>query len=51
MPIKSKRQWRYLAANRPDLLKKWQRESPVSFRRLPVRKKKKTLTGRSLRKR
>ena len=43
MPIRSKAQWGYLAANEPGLLHKWQHEKPVTFKNLPkhVKKKKK----------
>jgi hypothetical protein len=39
MPVESQRQWRYLAANRPDLLHKWQGEAPVNYRNLPAQKR------------
>lgn len=43
MPVRSKAQWGWLGAHRPDLLRKWQAEAPVNYRRLPrkVRKRKK----------
>jgi hypothetical protein len=35
MPVKSKKQWKWLAINHPDLLHKWQKEAPVKFSDLP----------------
>jgi len=37
MPIRSKAQWRKLAAARPDILREWQREAPVRYEDLPER--------------
>ncbi len=37
MPVKSQKQFRWLAANRPDLLHKWQQEYPRKFGSLPKR--------------
>jgi len=41
MPVKSKKQWKYLAIHEPQLLREWQKEHPVDFKKLPTRKKKK----------
>lgn len=35
MPVKSKAQWGWLGVHRPDLLHKWQKESPKVFKKLP----------------
>ena len=35
MPVKSKKQWRWMAINNPDMLKSWQKEHPVKFSQLP----------------
>ena len=35
MPVKSKAQWGWLGANRPDLLHKWQKEAPRKMADLP----------------
>lgn len=35
MPVKSRSQWGFLAINHPELLKKWQKESPVTMSELP----------------
>ena len=40
MPLKSKRQWKFFAINHPELLHKWQKESPVQYRRLPEKARK-----------
>lgn len=40
MPVRSKKQWKWLAIHRPDLLKKWQEEAPVDYKKLPKRVKK-----------
>ena len=37
MPVQSQQQFKWLAANRPDLLSKWQKESPRMFKSLPKR--------------
>lgn len=37
MPVVSKHQWKWMAVNRPDLLHKFQQESPVVYSRLPQR--------------
>jgi len=37
MPVESKKQWGWLAINRPDLLHKWQTEVPVDYSQLPDR--------------
>jgi hypothetical protein len=47
MPVKSKKQWRWLAANRPDLLHKWQKESPRMYKKLPATEKKKKRKGKA----
>lgn len=39
MPVKSKKQWKYLAIHHPELLHKWQEEAPVVFENLPNKKK------------
>ena len=39
MPVQSQKQWKWLAIHRPDLLRKWQHESPVNYRQLAIRKK------------
>ncbi len=39
-PVKSKKQWGWLAIHRKDLLKKWQHEAPVKYKKLPTRVKK-----------
>lgn len=35
MPVRSKRQWGWLAIHRPDLLHKWQHEAPRDYAKLP----------------
>ena len=35
MPIESQKEWKWMAVNRPDLLHKWQKESPVTYKNLP----------------
>lgn len=45
MPVKSQAQWKWLAVHRPDLLHKWQHESPVNYRQLAIRKKAKKKHG------
>ncbi len=40
MPVKSKKQWKWLAVHRKDLLHKWQHEKPRKDKKLPVRVKK-----------
>ena len=35
MPIKSKAQWKYLAVKHPNLLHRFQKESPVRYKSLP----------------
>jgi hypothetical protein len=42
MPIKSQKQWKYLAIHHPDLLHEWQQEAPRKFSKLPARSKKKS---------
>lgn len=41
MPVRSKKQWKWMAVNRPDLLHKWQGEAPVKFKGLPNKVKRK----------
>lgn len=48
MPVKSKKQWKWLGANRPDLLKKWQEEDPRDYKKLPKRVKKAKKKGRKI---
>ncbi len=38
MPITSKAVWREMAINQPELLHKWQKESPVTYKNLPEHK-------------
>lgn len=40
MPVKSKKQWKFLAVNHPEVLHSWQKETPKSFSRLPIKAKK-----------
>ena len=39
MPIQSKRQARWLAANRKDLFNKWKNKYPVKIKNLPEKVK------------
>lgn len=41
MPVKSRKQWAYLAIHHPDLLHEWQQEAPRKFKKLPEHVKKK----------
>jgi len=41
MPVRSKKQFKWMAINEPEMLKRWQKEHPVDFRKLPKRVKKK----------
>jgi hypothetical protein len=41
MPIRSKKQWGWLAKYRPDLLSSWQHEAKRSYSKLPTRVKSK----------
>lgn len=40
MPVQSKAQFRYLAINHPDVLKRWQLEAHRNFDNLPEHKPK-----------
>lgn len=46
MPIHSQDQWKWLAANRPDLLHRWQNETPRDYKKLPKHVKRKKARGR-----
>ena len=35
MPVRSKKQWKWMAINKPKMLKKWQGEAPVKYKKLP----------------
>lgn len=37
MPIKSKAEWKFLAATNPKVLRKMQEDSPVRYKSLPER--------------
>jgi len=39
MPVRSKKQWKWMRVNAPEMLRKWQGESPVDFKALPNRVK------------
>jgi hypothetical protein len=38
MPFSSKAQMGYMFANHPDIAKRWQKEAPVDYGKLPERK-------------
>ena len=39
-PVRSKKQWKWLAIHKPELLHKWQHEKKRVYKKLPVRVKK-----------
>jgi len=41
MPIRSKRQWKFLKINEPELFSKFQKEHPVDYASLPDKKEEK----------
>jgi len=38
MPLKSRKQWKWMAVNEPEMLKRWQREHAVDYNKLPNKK-------------
>ena len=50
MPIVSQKQWKWAAVNKPDMLHKWQKESPVEYSKLPEKVKMREYARRKLKK-